>query len=152
MAADRAWFPLAYQQVYRKKKVGIWKKVRPIAEAKAIEAQRIEPAVATLASQLHLPASDPDDRVALASLLAMYTVRPDLQNTYTHSGQLDLRGMLTWAGNDLPRNGEGGVALEWLAPNHQRPAASPRMIPGAGLADSSGRLVWGSERVEADHG
>ena len=119
-AADQSWFSLAYQQVYRKKPIAIWKRVRSIADAKAIEAQRIEPAVATLASRLHVPASDPDDRAALASLLAMYTVCPELQSAYTRGGQLDLRGLLMWAGSDGPRNGEGGVALEWLSPEYQR--------------------------------
>ncbi|NUR27423.1 MAG: hypothetical protein HOV83_16515 [Catenulispora sp.] len=118
-AADQPWFPLAYEQIYRKKPIAIWKKVRPIAEAKAIEAQRIEPVIATLAGQLGVPDSDPGDRAALASLLAVYTTRPDLQRAYTHGGQLDLRGLLEWAGSDRPWNGEGGAALEWLSQNYR---------------------------------
>jgi hypothetical protein len=129
-AALQPWFALAYEPVFSQQGLVVWKHVRPISEAKALAASALSPPTADVLQLVGPAASAPGAANAVASLLAVYSMRPDLQHAFGPApGLVDLAGLFSWASATGITSDSSSAALQAFGGNFGAMAQAVRAGP-----------------------
>ncbi|MBW0089573.1 hypothetical protein I4I73_10920 [Pseudonocardia sp. KRD-184] len=121
-AASEPWFALAYQPVWSNGKVVVWQRFRAIAEAKYLTSTLIQPTASQISAQLGVPYEDEATRRAIATLMAIFQSRSDLQAEYLSDERFDLAGLLGWATSPAGATDRHGATVQEFAPTYSQTA------------------------------